>query len=282
MKKQCSAVVFSLAVLLMPPRSAFPWGKEGHGIINSNAAALMPAPLDSFFRFYSESLSVLGGEPDDWCKVKPELKNWHFIDLDLLEAYPFQGVPRTYEKARAKYGMKLNEAGILPWAIERSYNDLVRDFRKASWPAVRNDLVALAHYIGDGHQPQHTVLNYNGRRTGNPGVHFRFEIELIERFRPRFDSLPNHALIRPKGKFDSLNQHTFSFIIHSFTMADSVNTADISCKSARPEYDSLYYECYRNRMVPLIRNQLGAAASTVAAYWYSAWIEAGRPALKWK
>ncbi len=243
----------------------------------------MPAPIDSFFLFYSESLGNLGDAPDRWKKADAQLYNWHFMDLDLLDSWPFKNILHAYDKALARFGKeKLDKAGILPWAVERSYNNLVRDYKKGRWTDVRNDLVGLAHYIGDGHQPLHTVLNYNGAQTGNPGVHFRFEIELLDRFRECWDPLPANLLIRPVGRLDSLNQRTFGFILHSFSLADSVNGADIACKKSRPAYDSLFYECYRKQTAPIIQNQLASAASVVAAYWYSAWLEAGRPALQWK
>lgn len=243
----------------------------------------MPAPLDSFFLFYSESLGNLGDAPDTWKKADSNLYNWHFIDLDLLDSYPFKNIPHTYEKALARFGKKkLDKAGILPWAIERSYTNLVRDFKKGRWPAIRDDLVGLAHYVGDGHQPQHTVLNYNGAQTGNPGVHFRFEIELLERFLPEWRPLPPRLLEQPSHKIDSPNRHAFTFLIRSFALADSINQWDISCKSPGLDYDSTYYHCYKQKAGAVLAKQLSAAASEVAAYWFSAWTEAGQPKLTWK
>lgn len=272
-----------LSLALLFPHDAFSWGKEGHRLINQTAVTLMPAPIDSFFLFYSESLGNLGDAPDMWKKADAQLYNWHFLDLDLLDSYPFKNIPYAYDKALARFGKeKLDKAGILPWAIERSYSNLVRDYKKGRWPAIRDDLIGLAHYIGDGHQPLHTVLNYNGAQTGNPGVHFRFEIELLERYLPEFQQLDKGLLVRPGKKIDAPARYAFTFLIHGFTLADSILQWDIDCKKPRAEYDSFYFECYREKAGTVMTKQLASAASDVAAYWYSAWIEAGRPKLRWK
>ena len=275
MKQNLIIFVFLFLIL---PNPSFPWGRKGHAIINANAVSLMPAPVNSFFLFYKDSLALLVGEPDEWKKRNPKLRNRHFIDLDMLDVFPFRNIPVSYKEALSRFGRKkLRRAGILPWAIEIHYKSLVKTFRRRKWKYVRNDLIALAHYIGDGHQPLHLTANYDGRKTNNPGIHSRYETELLERFPEKYINLPKKHLVKPTRIIKFLNRRSFNFMIQSYTQIEPINKADIRCKHNRPNYNSAYFACFEKEIGSKLRTQLARAASQVSAFWFSAWIEAGKP-----
>jgi len=124
------------------------------------------------------------------------------------------------------------------------------------------------------------TLNYNGQKTGNPGVHFRYEIDLIERFTEDFEDLPDQYLLVPGKPIRDINQRTLRFLQQSFTQMKLVNDSDLACKEDTVEYDAAYFQCFKERVSQSLRRQLARASSQVAAYWYSAWVEAGRPEMK--
>src|SRR3974377_2402405 len=82
-------VPFLLLVLVLT-NAAWPWGNEGHMMINRVAAEKLPADVPSFLRNAEEQLAYLGPEPDRW-REKSELalklsqEPDHFIDLELVE-----------------------------------------------------------------------------------------------------------------------------------------------------------------------------------------------------
>ena len=89
-------IKFSMVPLLLHASLSWPWGKDAHQIINREAIKLMASPLDEFFSAYRDSIIALADAPDTWAKENPELKNRHYIDLDLLDKYPFDTIPRDF------------------------------------------------------------------------------------------------------------------------------------------------------------------------------------------
>ncbi|RYG15625.1 MAG: S1/P1 Nuclease, partial [Caulobacteraceae bacterium] len=100
-----------------------------------------------------------------------------------------------YDAALTAAGLDVDDAGYLPYAIWDGYQNLVRDFaywrvltaqearetdpQKRAWYRVDRerrealivrDMGVLGHYVGDGAQPHHTTIHYNGwdRNTPNP------------------------------------------------------------------------------------------------------------------
>ena len=57
------------------------------------------------------------------------------------------------------------------------------------WVFAYNDIkffsAVIGHYVADAHVPLHAVVNYNGQRTGQTGIHNRWEDELFMRFQKR-------------------------------------------------------------------------------------------------
>ena len=100
-----------------------------------------------------------------------------------------------YDAALMTAGLDVDDAGYLPYAIWDGYQQLVRDFAtwrvlnaaearetdpgKRAWyredrlrreALILRDMGYLGHYVGDGSQPHHTTIHYNGwnRDTPNP------------------------------------------------------------------------------------------------------------------
>jgi len=88
---------------------------------------------------------------------------------------------------------------MLPWQAEEDFERLTVDmgyYRQlkrsradtyGAEQAILYDIGCLGHYVGDGSQPLHTTINYNGwTETENPekfsrqhGIHSRFETEFV-------------------------------------------------------------------------------------------------------
>lgn len=100
-----------------------------------------------------------------------------------------------YDAALVAAGSDVDDAGYLPYAIMDGYQQLARDFAtwrvlyaaegrerdpgKRAWyredrvrreALILRDMGYLGHYVGDGSQPHHTTIHYNGwnRDTPNP------------------------------------------------------------------------------------------------------------------
>ena len=186
---------------------ALAWGATGHRIIGIAAAQSLPASLPAFLRTPQAAADIgeLAREPDRWKdagKVHDSLRDpAHFVDLDdqgrILGGPDLKALPPTksdYDAALRAVGADSAKAGWLPYAIVDGWEQLAKDF--ADWRAdvagarlekipahrawlerdrvrrealVLRDIGTFAHYVGDGSQPLHVTLHYNGWGPGpNP------------------------------------------------------------------------------------------------------------------
>ena len=193
-----SAVVLA-AGLLLSPTVAATWGAAGHRMIGVLAVQALPEEVPAFVRGpkAAEEMGELAREPDR-SKGSGRIHGTnrdaaHFVDIDdegkVLGGPKFTDLQPTradYEKALQAAGTDSWKAGYLQYATIDGYQQLVRDFgywrvaragEKASRGArkawykrdrIRREhllfasLGDLAHYVGDGSQPLHTSVHYNG------------------------------------------------------------------------------------------------------------------------
>jgi hypothetical protein len=206
-----------LTALLLAPlvlvQQAFAWGHDAHSMINRLAGANLPNDVPAFLRSLAalDALAYYGPQPDHWrsedTALYATLVPEHDINLEIADlAGPLP--PTRYEyiaavaAAQAKHpDLKLDpqDVGLLPYSATETYvmlKSAMRDYRSAiankdDTKPVEAEIVFLAgllgHYVGDGSQPLHVTVNYNGWTTGpNPHgyttdhtIHSRFESDFV-------------------------------------------------------------------------------------------------------
>lgn len=204
-----AALTLGVAVLAAPAVVSA-WGATGHRLIGVAAVRALPEELPAFLRTPAAAAEVGelsrepdrtkgGGQPHD-----RERDTAHFVDMIedgriMTEAgMSIDALPRLkseYDAALLAAGIKVDDAGWLPYAIMDGYQQLVRDFAtwrvlyaaegretdpgKRAWyredrvrreALILRDIGYLSHFVGDGAQPHHTTIHYNGwnRDTPNP------------------------------------------------------------------------------------------------------------------
>ena len=192
-------VTFS-ALGLAPQASA--WGNEGHRLINHLAATHLPADVPVFLRSDAAvaEIEYLGPEPDRWrSPAEPELNAAqapeHFIDLEPADALgPLPRNRLDFEAKAFAAGQRPEKIGLQPWETDEVWERLkaaLREYRSLSAAGQDTRQVEqtaifyagwLGHYVGDGAQPLHTTVQYNGWVGPNPGgyttahaIHWQFE-----------------------------------------------------------------------------------------------------------
>jgi hypothetical protein len=200
----------ALAVVVAGGVAMQAWGNTGHRLIGVAAVRGLPDEMPAFLRTPGASAEVgeLAREPDRWKgggqPHDRERDTAHFIDMDdsahvinaggpSIDALP--DLKSEYDAALVAAGLDVNDAGYLPYAIWDGYQQLVRDFAywrvlnaqagretdpgKRAWyqedmrrreSLILRDMGVLGHYVGDGSQPHHTTIHYNGwsRDAPNP------------------------------------------------------------------------------------------------------------------
>ncbi|MNU81829.1 hypothetical protein D3C71_715000 [compost metagenome] len=192
----------ALMLVAAPAVQVDAWGNTGHRLIGVAAMRGLSDDLPAFLRTPGAIADVgeLAREPDRWKGAgQPhdrERDTAHFIDFDdngfaMKAGGPsIDALPRLksdFDTALVQAGIKIDEVGYLPYALMDAYQNLGRDFaywrvltaaegresdpgKKAWYRADRErrealilrDIGVLAHYVGDGSQPHHTSIHFNG------------------------------------------------------------------------------------------------------------------------
>jgi hypothetical protein len=202
-----SLAAAGLVCVLVQPPAAHAWGNGGHRMINKLAASSLPSDVPAFLRSPEAiaEIEYLGPEPDRWrSPAEPELvaaqAPEHFIDMELADALgPLPHRRFDFEASVYAAHQDPKKIGLQPWVTDEVWERLksgLREYRKLT--AAKQDTRPveqailfyagwLGHYVGDGSQPLHTTVQYNGWIGPNPNgyttehkIHWQFEGPFVE------------------------------------------------------------------------------------------------------
>jgi hypothetical protein len=191
-----------LLCLVLSSLPAHAWEEEGHRMINRLAIATLPADTPNFLRSQAalDEIEYLGSEPDRWrSRAEPELSSAqapeHFINLERADALgPLPHKRLDFEARVFAAGQRPEIIGLQPWEADEVWERLKAAMRQYRFLlAARLDTKQveaailfyagwLGHYVGDGSQPLHVTVSYNGWVGPNPNgyttgrqIHHLFE-----------------------------------------------------------------------------------------------------------
>lgn len=268
-----TALLLGLLLSLLP-RPAAAWEGRAHRLIANRAIDTLPSPLRAFFEENEAALLEICSNPSQWENEKRAPENG-FIQLDHYGRYPFAELPRDYSAAVRKFGrQRLIRHGILPWHIGTYSLKLEEAFRNQQWDQVKLYAAILAYYVAEAHDPFNTTVNYNGQFSNQFGVDSRYGRSLLERYQLFF-------IIRPGGayKIDDPTQHAFGMVLEANTWVDNILLADSQARAGKVDYNDNYYDAFYDAVGAVLIRQLTRGSQNVGAYWYTAWLYAGRPPL---
>jgi hypothetical protein len=188
----------SLAAMLVS-QQALAWGPDGHRMIGELAVAHLPDDLPAFMHTPDAAFEVgyLSPEPDRERGAGPafdaERSPGHFVDVgddSTIGGIALSALPPT----RPEFDTKLRAAGTdpykmgyLPYSIAEGFELVVKDFAywrvdqagqkfvktdaARTWYArdsalreviVIHDIGLWSHFVGDGSQPMHASVHYDG------------------------------------------------------------------------------------------------------------------------
>lgn len=141
-------------LLCFSSQNALAWGQEGHAIVAEIAHRhLSPRARMRIAGILGEgvSLASVSTWADDVRTTRPETYNWHFVDIPL--DVPIYDPARDCKPNKEKGDCVIAEVARLRAALTR---------RRLRPEARREALKYLVHFIGDLHQPLHTLLEETG------------------------------------------------------------------------------------------------------------------------
>lgn len=280
------------ALLLLVP-FLLSWGSFGHEHINRAAVLSLPDPLRTFFYNHIDFITQESSVPDlrKYTLNDNAEKPRHYIDLENFG--PSAEIPATLAEAQNKYGKEfLQKNGILPWYIEEVMQKLTQAFRDKRKTEILFLAADLGHYIGDANMPLHTSANHDGQMTDQVGIHSFWESQLPELFGDQYNYYGGSAeyitdihaevwkmINRTHALVDTLLQDDRelrqSFPNKGYAVDASGNI--LKNKFHTPVHTEEYARAYHKKLNGMIERQLRSSIASTASFWYTAWVNAGKP-----
>ena len=194
----------------------------------------------------------------------------------LADAQPrTRSIPLTPEKV-----------GLLPWQTAEIYERLKVDFRQYRQLAAANQDLApvqtailydagwLGHFAGDGSQPLHTTIQYNGWTGANPNgyttdhkIHSLFESSFVGANITGAELAPLVAAVPPQAIDDEWAQY-LAFLRHSNTLVEKIYQL---------EKDGDFNGAGTPAARTFTEERLSAGAIELRDLIYSAWVHSADP-----
>ena len=295
MKKKILIVFFLLAsgVSLV-----FAWGSWGHEHINRAAVFALPVEMRHFFYNHIDFITEEAGVPDlrkYTINDKAEFAR-HYINIESYGDHAFDSLPRTMKEVRTKYpDSLLQKFGILPWYMIEMEEKLTQAFRNKRKTEILFLAADEAHYIGDAHMPLHTAINHDGQFTNQKGIHAFWESQLPELFGSTYNLYTGNAKY-----IEDITAETWKIVASTYRLADTLLKTEQKLKESfpakdiyqldsagnirknkfnQPVHSYAYAKKYHEMLKGMVEKQLRLAIAETANFWYTAWVNAGKPSL---
>ena len=284
---------FIFLILLGSYLPSFCWGFFAHQKINFYAAFLLPPEM---IVLYKPNLSFISEHAIDPDKRRYAVKDEgprHYIDIDRYGVYPYDSLPHKWNDAIAKYSLDtLMAYGIVPWHVQVMLQRLTTAFKEKNFSRIMKNSAELGHYIADAHVPLHANSNHNGQYTNQRGIHGFWESRVPELLADKqWDFMIGKAqYIKDPGAF------IWNRVLESAKAADSVLNfereltkqfsadAKYSFEERKGkvirQYSTAFSLAFNKKLDGMIERRMRQSISSIASFWYTAWVNAGQPDLK--
>jgi hypothetical protein len=295
--RRAAGVCVVLAASLLLPAAAMGWGEVGHVTINRVAAEKSAAAMPAFLASASGRIAWLGPEPDRWrSELEMPLNRAqapdHYIDLELVDwlrplppdRYEFIAAVYEYRARHPEAGLPPPEKiGLQPYIVIEVFDRLKVAFRQYREARATHSSTAdaeadaifyagwLGHYVGDGSNPMHTSIQYDGWVGANPkhyttehGVHAKMETTFVNA-NPAVTRIEN-LVGRPVHL-----EHPFEDYV-AYLRESQAKVERAYALEKNGGFDGSGTAESRE----FIREQLGRGAQELLNLWYTAWVDSAQ------
>lgn len=250
------------------------WGWVGHQIISSSVEQVFTGEMAQFaewVQFLTDHASDADYRKGDDPTEGPK----HYIDIDNYPEFMAKGrIPQTLDSCLEAHGEAFVEQnGYLPWATLDTYELLVEKMKNYEWDEAQMAAADLGHYVADGFMPFHITRNYNGQFTGNDGIHFRYESDMVNEYKSEIT-----LDVDPVVLIDNPVDYIFNYLYSNYQFVETLIDADDEAKAAG-DYNAAYYETLWELTRDMTVELFSGASHALASLIYTAWVEAGKPDL---
>ncbi len=272
------------------------WGIFGHEHINKAAVMALPQPVQTFFYNHIDFMTQESTVPDlrKYTLADKAEHPRHFIDLENFGS--LDSLPKTLADVKTKYDEKtLAQNGFLPWYMEEMMDKLTKSMKEKRKTEILFLAADLGHYMGDAHMPMHTTANHDGQKTNQRGIHALWEAQLPEAFGAAYNFHTNEAKY-----ITDVHAEIWRIIFESHRLVDTILAADSKIRKLIPEdkmykkdpngkviknkfnssvFTDEYTKALHSALNGMVEKQLQLSIQDVSNFWYTAWVNAGKPDL---
>lgn len=281
----------AVTMLLCFVLHAHGWGFLGHRTINKQAVFALPPEMFAFYKKHLAFVSEHATDPDNRRYLFDDEACRHYIDCDHYEKKsPLDTLPHNWFKAVEVFGEdSLKAHGIVPWHCLAMLQRLTKAFEAHDLMAILKTSADIGHYIADAHVPLHACSNYNGQKSGQEGIHALWETRIPQLFLDSFDLLtgtaqylekPSDFIWQAVGESYACTDTVFGMEKYvSLLHPDDKYSIGFAGRNAVSAYAAAYCADYEKGMQHMVERRMRASIHAVAAFWLTAWINAGQPDL---
>ena len=290
--KRSAIIVAALAVCFL----TISWGIVGHERINKAAVMALPKPMLAFFYNHIDFITQESTVPDLRKYILQDKAEGprHYLDMENFEGS--EDYPKTMADAKKKYDDKfLSKSGTLPWHIQDMMARLTQAFKDKRKSEILFIAAELGHYIGDAHMPLHTSDNHDGQLTDQKGIHSLWESRLPELFVKDYK-----FTVAPAQYYEDVDKAIWAMINDTHSLVPALLAADKGLRTSlapnqifvtdaegnivKNKYNGVRYTDeyagkFHEALNGMVESQMKKAVTATASFWYTAWVNAGKPNL---
>jgi len=290
-RKSILMVLFIGIIVLGRVTLSYGWGFWAHEQINRCAVFTLPEEMKKFYKKNIDFVTDHSVDPDKRGRTDKKEGVRHYIDADYYGASPFDVIPKSWDKAVAKFSQDTLEAyGINPWHIALVTKRLTQAFAEGDKDSILILSADLGHYVADAHVPLHATMNYDGQLSNQKGIHSFWESRLPELFRGGYNYHTGTAkyIEYPLAESWKIIQTSFSLVDTVLSFERQLNgqfpqdkkyTAIKKGDKVYYDYSEEYSKQYHAMLNGMVERRMRSAIFEVGSYWYTAWVNAGKPDL---
>jgi hypothetical protein len=283
-------VVLSTAIIVTIVSSG--WGFLVHKTTEQLAVYELPQPMQGFFYKNLEYIVYNSVRPDVRRNTDSTEAPKHFIDLEMYGDSSAWNMPCLWDDAVKKYSADtLYAYGYVPYVINAMQQKLTAAFKSGNKDSILFYAADIGHYIGDANVPLHTTVNYDGQLSDQKGLHSLWESTVPQIEIANYTLNTNH-----KASFVSDPEKTIWIAIRNgnklvpdllakekevskqFTDSTKFRVQMRRGKESK-SYSSEFAKAYAASLKNTINDQLITSANMIADFWFTAWVNAGKPDL---
>jgi hypothetical protein len=268
------------------------WGFLVHKTTEQLAVYELPSEIQPFFFKNMDYLVYNAPRPDVRRNTDSTEAPKHFIDLEMYGDSAAHNMPCLWDDAVKKYTADtLYAYGYVPYVVNSIQKKLTAAFKAGNKDSILFYAADLGHYLGDANVPLHTTVNYDGQLTNQKGLHSLWETMIPQLEISNYTLYTDHKAtyianpekeiwktIRAAGKLvpDMLAKE----IEVSKQFTDSTKyRVQVRRGQEVKSYTTAFAKAYAASLKNTINQQLISSANLIADFWYTAWVNAGKPDL---